>query len=399
MASLSFYAVCPFGLEELLAGEIRAAGAERIRPGKGGVAFAGTTVTAMSVCLHSRLASRVLMKVAESSYWDTRDIYEFAAKTPWEKWFDPDLTFKITATSQRCPLESIDFAVLRIKDGICDRFRELAGRRPDVERYNPDVRIAVFLTYDTCTFYLDLAGEALFKRGWRLSHGEAPLKENLAAGLLMLSGWDPSKPLVDPFCGSGTIDIEAAQMAANMAPGLNRHFAFEKLEGFDLDDWNDLKEDARAAVNRHAKVRIAASDISSLVVEKAVENARRAGLGDMLDDGRLTFSQGDAREAVPAEGMEGGLLIANPPYGEQSNPKSASIQSMMKHVADNLKANFAGWSAWMLTSDRTLPQQMRLKESRKTVLFNGPLECRFFRFDMVSGSNRRRARAEDESAS
>ena len=340
MANLSFYAVCPFGLEELLAGEISACGAERIRAARGGVSFSGSAATAMAVCLNSRLASRVLMKVAEASYWDTRDIYEMAADTPWEKWFGPDLTIKVSANGQRCPLESIDFAVLRIKDGICDRFRDLAGRRPDVERYNPDVRIAAFLTYDTCTFYLDLAGEALFKRGWRLTHGEAPLKENLAAGLLMLSGWDPSQTLIDPFCGSGTIGIEAAQMAAGMAPGLNRRFA------------------------------------------------------DMLDDGRLTFRQGDAREACPEEGMAPGLLIANPPYGEQSNPKSASIQSMMKHVADNLKANFAGWTAWMLTSDRTLPQQMRLKESRKTVLFNGPLECRFFRFDMVAGSNRRKPREE-----
>ena len=179
--ALSFYAVCPFGLEELLSGEIERAGGERIRAGKGGVSFQGTAVTAMSVCLWSRLASRVLMKLAESSYWDTRDIYDFAARTPWEKWFGPDLTIKVSATGQRCPLESIDFAVLRIKDGICDRFRDLAGRRPDVERYNPDVRIAAFLTYDTCTFYLDLAGEALFKRGWRLTHGAAPLQENLAA--------------------------------------------------------------------------------------------------------------------------------------------------------------------------------------------------------------------------
>ena len=172
MANLSFYAVCPFGLEELLAGEISACGAERIRAARGGVSFSGSAATAMAVCLNSRLASRVLMKVAEASYWDTRDIYEMAADTPWEKWFGPDLTIKVSANGQRCPLESIDFAVLRIKDGICDRFRDLAGRRPDVERYNPDVRIAAFLTYDTCTFYLDLAGEALFKRGWRLTHGE-----------------------------------------------------------------------------------------------------------------------------------------------------------------------------------------------------------------------------------
>ena len=178
-----------------------------------------------------------------------------------------------------------------------------------------------------------------------------------------------------------------------MAPGLNRSFAFESLSGFDLDLWREMKEDARAAVNLHAKVRIEAHDISSIVVEKAIENARRAGFGAMIDDGRLLFSQGDAREIQAPEGAEAGLVIANPPYGEQSNPKSASIAAMMRDFAAALKSNFPGWTAWLLTSDRLLPGQMRLKESRKIVLFNGPLECRFFRFDMVAGSNRRKPAA------
>ena len=254
------------------------------------------------------------------------------------------------------------------------------------------MRIVAHFTYDRVSLFLDLAGEALFKRGWRLTHGEAPLKENLAAGLLMISEWRPEMPLVDPFCGSGTIAIEAARIAINYAPGLDRSFAFENLEGFDRSLWTEMLEDARAAVNPHAEVLIRASDISSSVLEKALENADRAGLGKLLDDGRLSFTQGDAREVVPPElpeGFEPGLVIANPPYGEQSNPKSASIQSMMGHVAANLKQHYAGWRAWMLSSDRTLPSQMRLKPSRKVVLFNGPLECRFFRFDMVAGSNRR----------
>ncbi len=397
MAMQSFYALCPFGLEALLSEEITACGAQNVRAQSGGVAFRGSTETAMAVCLHSRLASRVLMKVAEEKYWDTRDIYDIATKTPWEKWFEPDQSIKVSATGMRCPLESINFAVLRIKDAICDRFVELAGRRPDVDRYHPEVRIAAFLTYDMCTLYLDLAGEALFKRGWRLTHGEAPLKENLAAGLLGLAQWDASKTLVDPFCGSGTIAIEAAQKACSMAPGLGRHFGFENLKGFDMEIFSEMLEDARAAVNLHTDVRIQASDISSLVVEKAIENARRAGLGALIDDGRLSFTQGDARLVTPPADAPAGILIANPPYGEQSNPKSASIQSMMKNVADNLKANFAGWTAWMLTSDRTLPQQMRLKESRKTVLYNGALECRFFRFEMVAGSNRRHPKHDDTS--
>ena len=395
MPSFVFHAPCPFGLEELLSREILALNADPdlVRPGKGGVSFAGGLDRGLAVCLHSRYATRVLLRVAFDEYWDSRDVYSIARRTPWDKWFGPDVTFRIHSTANRCPLESLDFATLRIKDGLCDRFNELAGRRPSVDRRRPDVRLEAYFTFDHVSFYIDLAGESLFKRGWRLEHGEAPLKENLAAALLALSGWTPEKPLVDPFCGSGTIAIEAASIAANMAPGLNRSFAFESLSGFDLDLWQEMKEDARAAVNLHAKVRIEAHDISSIVVEKAIENARRAGFGAMIDDGRLLFSQGDAREIQAPEGAEAGLVIANPPYGEQSNPKSASIAAMMRDFAAALKSNFPGWTAWLLTSDRLLPGQMRLKESRKIVLFNGPLECRFFRFDMVAGSNRRKPAA------
>ena len=178
-----------------------------------------------------------------------------------------------------------------------------------------------------------------------------------------------------------------------MAPGLNRSFAFEKLKMFDLDLWEELKEDARAAINMSAKVKIAASDISSIVVEKARSNAERAGLSKLLEDERLTFTRCDAREVTPQ--AQSGMIVTNPPYGEQSNPKSASVASMMKNVADNLKRQFSGWTAWMLTSDRKLPQQMRLSESRKIVIFNGPLECRLFKFEMVSGSFRRKEKKDD----
>ncbi|MDO5531932.1 class I SAM-dependent RNA methyltransferase [Sutterella sp.] len=392
----AFYAPCPFGLEKLLADEILALNADPdlVRTAKGGVSFGGGLELGMAVCLHSRLATRVMLRVANEEYWDSRDVYSIARRTPWEKWFGPDATFRIHSSAHRCPLESLNFATLRVKDGICDRFTELAGRRPSVDRRDADVRIEAYFTFDHLSLYIDLAGESLFKRGWRLEHGEAPLKENLAAALLMLSGWTPEKTLVDPFCGSGTIAIEAASIAANVAPGLNRHFDFEHLQGFDMDLWREMKEDARAAVNKHAKLRIEAHDISSIVVEKAIENARRAGFGDMLDDGRITFTQGDARDLTAPDGSEPGVIIANPPYGEQSNPKSASIAAMMRDFASAMKANFAGWTAWLLTSDRLLPGQMRLRESRKVVLFNGPLECRFFRFDMVAGSNRRKPASE-----
>ena len=394
MANSNFYAVCPLGLEELLATELKECGARDIKTVRGGLHFSGSMATAMRACLTSRIASRILMRLASSDYYDEEDVYNFACRTKWETWFGPDKSIRVDVNSHRSPLKSLDFTLLRIKDGICDRFMHFMNVRPDVDRARPQIRVFAYLDERYCTFYLDLCGEALFKRGWRRDKGEAPLKENLAAGLLRLAGWTPDQPLVDPFCGSGTIAIEAAQIACNMAPGLNRRFLFENFSTFERDVWEEILDDARMAVNRHAKVRIAASDISSIVVQKARENALQAGLANLIDRGDLTFAQGDARAALPV--AESGLVIANPPYGEQSNPKSASVASMMKNVSDNLKRNFAGWTAWLLTSDRTLPRQMRLKESRKIPLFNGPLECRFFRFDLVSGSFRKDAPAESD---
>lgn len=394
MANSNFYAICPLGLEELLATELKECGARDIKTVRGGLHFSGSMATAMRACLTSRIASRILMRLASSDYYDEEDVYNFACRTKWETWFGPDKSIRVDVNSHRSPLKSLDFTLLRIKDGICDRFMHFMNVRPDVDRARPQIRVFAYLDERYCTFYLDLCGEALFKRGWRRDKGEAPLKENLAAGLLRLAGWTPDQPLVDPFCGSGTIAIEAAQIACNMAPGLNRKFLFENFSTFERDVWEEILDDARMAVNRHAKVRIAASDISSIVVQKARENALQAGLSNLIDRGDLTFAQGDARAALPV--AESGLVIANPPYGEQSNPKSASVASMMKNVSDNLKRNFAGWTAWLLTSDRTLPRQMRLKESRKIPLFNGPLECRFFRFDLVSGSFRKDAPAESD---
>lgn len=392
MPNYHFFAVCPRTLEPVLADELTRLGAENTKINAGGVLFDGPLSLAMAACLHSRYASRILLKIASRQYYDSHDIYDMAHVLPWEKYFSPEAKIRVDITAQRSPLESLDFTTLRIKDGICDRFREVCNQRPSIEKNHPDVRIHAFITERYCTFYFNLSGEPLFKRGWRVEKGEAPLKENLAAGLLALSEWDPKTPLMDTFCGSGTIAIEAAQIACHMAPGLNRHFAFENLHMFDMELWQEMKEDARAEVNLSVPVKIAASDISSIVVGKAQSNAERAGLGRLIEDGRLSFTRCDAREVTPI--AEHGIVVTNPPYGEQSNPKSASVASMMKNVADNFKRQFAGWTLWMLTSDRLLPRQMRLSESRKIVIFNGPLECRFFKFEMVSGSFRKKDKAE-----
>jgi len=385
----TFFAVCPRGLEPVLAGELQHTGATEIRTESGGVGFTGTLKTGYAANLHSRIASRVLWQVGRRGYRNEQHLYDATQEVRWQDLMTPQQTLRVDVTAVRSPLASLEFAMLRVKDGIVDRMRDVAGERPSIDRAQPDVRVFAFLDEATVTLYVDLSGEPLFKRGWRADKGEAPLKENMAAGLLALAGWTPDVPLLDPFCGSGTIVIEAATIASGRAPGLSRHFAFERLKGFDSHAWRTLKDAARAGVRDDAQAVLRGSDISTRIVEQAIENARLAGLERWLDDGRLAFAACDARQVEPP--ADHGMIIANPPYGEQSAPRSATVPRMMADVGDRLKQAFAGWDAWLLTSDRDLPRQMRLQETRKPVLYNGPLECRFFRFTLVKGGYRPRA--------
>ena len=383
-----YFAVCPGGLEAALADELDALGARETREESGGVAFNGTRELGYAVNLHSRIASRVLWQVGRRGYMNEQHLYDATQEVRWQDLMSAQQTLRVDVTASRSPLKSLEFAMLRIKDGIVDRLRTLSGARPSIDRQDPDVRVFAYLDERTVTLYIDLSGEPLFKRGWRADKGEAPLKENLAAGLLALAGWTPDVPLLDPFCGSGTIVIEAATIATRRAPGLNRAFAFERLANFDRAAWRRLKERAAAAVDDAASAQIVGSDISTRVIEQARTNAMLAGLDACLSDGRLRLQGCDARTVeAPAEH---GMIISNPPYGEQSAPRSSTVPKMMGEVGNRLKAAFPGWHAWFLTSDRALPRQMRLAETRKPVLYNGALECRFFRFELVGGRYRPR---------
>jgi putative N6-adenine-specific DNA methylase len=386
-----YFAVCPGGLEAALADELDALGAREVREEGGGVAFNGTRELGYAVNLHSRIASRVLWQVGRRGYTTEQHLYDATQEVRWQDLMSAQQTLRVDVTASRSPLKSLEFAMLRIKDGIVDRLRTLSGARPSIDRQDPDVRVFAYLDQRTVTLYIDLSGEPLFKRGWRADKGEAPLKENLAAGLLALAGWTPEVPLLDPFCGSGTIVIEAATIATRRAPGLNRPFAFERLANFDRAAWRRLKDKALAAVDDTAAAQIVGSDISTRVIEQARANARLAGLDAFLGDGRLRLEGCDARTVEPP--AEHGMIISNPPYGEQSAPRSSTVPKMMGEVGDRLKAAFPGWHAWFLTSDRQLPSQMRLSETRKPVLYNGALECRFFRFELVGGRYRPRAGA------
>jgi putative N6-adenine-specific DNA methylase len=375
----SFFATSPRGLESLLADELAALGAQRVTPVPGGAAFAGDWRVCYAANLWSRLASRILWRVAEFDYANEEDVHAAARKVDWMRLFTVERSLRVNVSAQKSPLKSLDFATLRIKDAVCDRFRETQGSRPNVDRANPDVRVHTFLEAARGAFYLDTSGEPLFKRGWRAGSIEAPLRENLAAGIILLSGWKPEEPLLDPMCGGGTLLVEAAAMARGRAPGARRAFGFENLRIFDARLWNRIKHEERAA--RTVKLEIFGSDNDPRALGDARRNIAAAGV-----DRWVKLERADILErAAPAPG---GVMVANPPYGERIGSRE-DLAEFYPKLGSALKKNYAGWRCHFFTADMRLPKLMRLQPSRRVPLYNGALECRLFEIRIVAGSNRR----------
>ena len=432
MNQLQLFLPCAAGVEALLATEVQRITGTAPKAWRAGVQLAGSWRDALQLNLHSRLAQRVLIELAHNQYRSEQDLYNAAANVAWEIWFTPKQTFKVEITAQHSPLTSLNFAALKIKDAIADRFRDKYDVRPDVDTRWPDVRVYVHLTVDTVTVYIDTSGEPLFKRGWREDVGEAPLKETLAAAMLAASSWSgegglaaQGVALYDPCCGSGTIAIEAAQIACNIAPGINRKFAFQKYLPFQAHVWDGLLDQAEALITEPT-AEVFGSDVSFRMVDFAVRNAERAGVANAVQ-----FRGGDALERMPP--VASGVMLVNPPYGERidvagaagkpglakrtqfqgqaidefgqplqaspanEQPKGRELaqtgsgeeaSDFFPKLATHWKKNYAGWTAHVLTPDLKLPNKMRLKESRRVPMWNGPIECRLFRFDMVAGSAR-----------
>ena len=441
MNQLQLFLPCAAGVEALLAAEVQGITTTAPKAWRAGVQLQGSWREALQLNLHSRLAQRVLIELAHHQYRSEQDLYNAAAGVAWEVWFTPKQTFKVEITAQHSPLTSLNFAALKIKDAIADRFRHKFDVRPDVDTRWPDVRVYVHLTVDTVTVYIDTSGEPLFKRGWREDVGDAPLKETLAAAMLAASGWSGADglckqgvALYDPCCGSGTIAIEAAQIACNIAPGITRKFAFQKYVPFQPHVWDGLLDQADAAITEPT-AEVFGSDVAFRMVDFAERNAERAGVA-----GAVQFRGGDALERMPP--VATGVMLLNPPYGERidvagaagtpsaegararsqfqgrsidefgqplaqeatqtiqressANPGREKAQTesgddasdFFPKLAAHWKKNYAGWTAHVLTPDLKLPSKMRLKESRRVPMWNGPIECRLFRFDMVAGSAR-----------
>ncbi|WP_280153224.1 THUMP domain-containing protein [Piscinibacter sp. XHJ-5] len=405
--ALPLFLPCAAGVEAFLADEAaRILPKARMHPVRGGVALEGGPDEVMALNLECRLPQRVLIEVAEGTYRSEDELYALGRSVDWTQWITPQHTLRVDTTAQRSPLKSLNFAALRIKDAVCDAMREATGERPSVDTQRPDLQLVLHLGPERASLYVDSSGEPLFKRGWREDKGDAPLKETLAAAMLAAAGWrgtpDSGGALHDPCCGSGTIAIEAAQIACGIAPGLKRRFAFERLLPFATPamraQWQRLKSHAQSRI-RPSAVPIVASDVSFRMVDFARRNAERAGV-----DRYISFHGGDALERPAPELPSGlhGTLMLNPPYGEriEVGGKAARPSAQDRDVPDDFFARLAthwkraytlhpaGWTAYVLSPDMKLPSAMRLKESRRVPMWNGPIECRLFRFDLVSGTMR-----------
>ena len=377
----SLFASTARGLEELLKTELESLGAQECQVVQGGVHFEGDTRLIYQSLMWSRLASRIMLPMKECKVYSDLDLYTGVQMIDWTEIFTPNATFAVHFNGVNDEIRNSQYGALRVKDAIVDCFTRKNKERPNVDRENPDLRINVWLNGDTASISLDLSGAGLHLRGYRDRTGMAPIKETLAAAIVMRSGWQPGTPLLDPMCGSGTFLVEAAQIALNIAPGAGgRSFGFQRLKNFRLDIWKDLLDAAQDAEKPAQLAQIYGSDISPVAVRAALANLDRAGLLPAV-----TLRSGDVLEIdAPAPA---GIMIANPPYGERLSEQE-ELAAFYPQLGSALKRKFAGWNCYLLTADLRLPKLMRLTPSKKTPLYNGAIECRLFEFKMVSGSNR-----------
>jgi putative N6-adenine-specific DNA methylase len=381
--SESFFASAPRGLEPLLVKELEALSATDVKPVPGGVGFGGDWRTCYRANYWSRIASRVLWRIAGFDYKNEHDLYAAVKAIEWPRYFNVERTLRVNVTAQKSPLKSLEFATLRVKDAVCDRFRDTLGRRPDVDRTAPDVRVHAFLEGTHATLYLDTSGEPLFKRGWRHGVADAPLRENLAAGIVMLTGWTAEEPLLDPMCGGGTLLVEAAAMARGRAPGARRSFAFEKLSHFDSAAWEDVKTEEKRK-EKQPNLRLYGSDTDPAALNAARRNLAEAGIERWVGLERSDILE----RAAPAPL---GVMVANPPYGERMG-SADELAAFYPRLGDALKKRFTGWRCYFFTADLRMPKLIRLEPSRRTPLWNGALECRLYEFEIVSGRPTRDSR-------
>ena len=377
-------ATTQFGLEELLADELYALGADITHVGSRAVEFIGDHRLLYEAALWSRLSMRLLRPFAAFYAPDEKALYREVSRIDWQDFIGPGQTFAITPVVNRSTFEHSLFVAQLTKDAIVDQFRARTGERPSIDTRTPDIRLHLRMTENEVILSLDAAGDSLHRRGYRQHTNEAPLNEVLAAGLVRLSGWDGKRPFIDPMCGSATLLTEAGLIAQRVAPGLFHQgkFGFENWYDFDPALWAEVRAHAQAQRLNEPQAYLAGSDLDPKVIDMAAANITAAGLEDCI---RLSVR--DVKDAAPPKNQPPGVVLMNPPYGERIG-EEAEMAALYKTIGDALKANFQDYDAFVFTGNLEAAKSVGLKAARRTPLFNGPIDCRLLKYELYKGSRR-----------
>lgn len=377
-----FFASCPKGMADLVEQELQAMGLKTWEKSTAGVMFDSNWAGCYKANLNSRFASRILKPVLDFPAYQNDELYNNIRKHDFTKYIKPTQTMAVDVVVKDCMLHDQRFVAMKIKDAVVDQFRDKFGVRPDVDSKNPDLRIHVRGIKNQFSVSVDTSGDSLFMRGYRQATGEAPLKENLAAGLIALSGWDMKSSLVDLFAGSGTLLIEAAMMALNVAPGLQRKkFGFMNLLDFDAKVWDEVIQEAISKEKEELDFKFYGYDIDKKVLEIAKRNAKNAGVLEFIE-----FKNTAVSVALPPE--EKCMVICNPPYGSRIGDED-NLKDVYRDLGFTLKHRFNGCEAWVLSGNKDLLMEMKLKATKKFFVYNGNIECRFLKYEMYEGSHRK----------
>ena len=369
-----------FGLEDVLLHELKSFGADKAEKGVRVVTVEGDQKMMYRINLRSRVALRVLMPVKKIRAANEHQLYDEIKKIDWSQYMSVDDTLAVDAVVNKSVMTHSLYVALKTKDAIVDQFREKYGKRPSVDLDKPSLRIHLHINGEDAEVSLDSSGDSLHKRGYRMQTGDAPINESLAAGLLLLSEWDQQSPFLDFMCGSGTIVIEAAMMALDIAPGsLRKEFGFQRWKDYDSQAWQEVRKEAEALRKKSIDFPIIGADISSGMIQHAKENAKAAGVLE-----HITFQQVSFENFTPPSSP--GTIVINPPYGGRIT--SSDLLELYKSMGDQFKKKYPGWKAFVFTANMEAGKNIGLKPSRKIPLFNGKLECRLLRFDMYEGTKR-----------
>lgn len=371
---LELFATVALGVEELTAGELQRLGATDIQVVRGGVSFGGDRRILYRSLLRLRTASRVLQQLGSFSCASPQELYDGMRTLPWTELLTPAMTLAVDCTLRDSAITHSHFAALKAKDAIVDLLRDATGSRPNIETKTPDLRVNLHIAKNRATVSLDASGAPLDRRGWRLDRNDAPLRETLAAAIMLHTGWDGSVPLLDPMCGSGTLLLEGAAMALGQPAGSGREFGLMRWRDFDRRLWERLLQEERAAAASSLTVPVLGFDRDPQAIIACRENARRAGL-----EYAVSFDRRPFEETEPCGHQ--GVLVMNPPYGVRMGDKT-ELEALYRKIGEVFKRRFTGWTAYLLAGDLELARLVGLKPARRFVLFNGPLECRLLKYEL-----------------